>query len=613
MKNNLSKIEYSLKLKIVSKFLNFLLPINSLLLTTLLILLFSCKVSNPVNIVAPIELEENYVRKASVDGIRIAWDFSTLKKIAPSNAVASYNGYVRLIELKDGSLLCVYESSGNIEATKSSDKGTTWQVPIRVASAENGINMAVPDILELNDGSLLISYNPRPTGNNTDINKRFAIKIKISTNGGQTWNHEKTIYEAGHQFQNGCWEPSQIQLPNGEIQLFFANEGIYTSSDEQNISMLKSSDGGFTWSTSPEILSFRAGRRDGMPSPIILKNNEIVYAIEDNDGVTFKPFIIRTTMEENWKNAPIFGNSAYRNYALLEKLHENIYAGAPYLRQLKTGETILSYQSTENRANNSLENSRMIVAIGSENARDFNRTSEPFIIPAGKSGLWNSVSVLKDNTVIALTSTNGFAKSGTEVWMIKGHIIPEITVKKQTVILDGNLEKMAWSDTFPIFVGQKGQAQLNGNILYNDDFLYFAANVKDNTIKTESNTISDNDGVSFSVDGKNKSSENLTQSIFKISISADGRIKLEEGSNGSWKDKTNKFKGIVKAIKKSSLGYTAEMAIPWTILGGKPNLNNRIGFDIGLINNDGNNSNYKENITSNVENKPFTWSKLALK
>ena len=43
-------------------------------------------------------------------------------------------------------------------------------------------------------------------------------------------------------FKDGCWEPAMLQLPVGEIQLFFSDEGIYTKTDEQNISMLRSFD-----------------------------------------------------------------------------------------------------------------------------------------------------------------------------------------------------------------------------------------------------------------------------------------------------------------------------------------------------------------------------------
>jgi len=253
---------------------------------------------------------------------------------------------------------------------------------------------------------------------------RFGIRTKKSYDGGSTWIDERLLYEADYSFHNGCWEPSAIQLPNGEIQLFFANEGDYLSSDEQNISLLRSADNGLTWSKKREIVSFRSGSRDGMPSPILLQNgNDIVFSIEDNGFDNFKPYTIRSTIANNWTTT-VDATSSDRNYALAEPIANTIYAGAPYLRQLKTGQTILSYQGTEGRTN-SVDFAEMKVVIGDNQARNFTKKTAPFAIAANKSGLWNSLAVLSDNTIIALTSTNSYSSGNTEIWMIKGHLIDE--------------------------------------------------------------------------------------------------------------------------------------------------------------------------------------------
>ena len=55
-----------------------------------------------------------------------------------------------------------------------------------------------------------------------------------------------------------------FQLPNGEVQVYFANEGPYTHSNEQEISMMTSVDNGKTWG-GYKTVCFRAGSRDGMP------------------------------------------------------------------------------------------------------------------------------------------------------------------------------------------------------------------------------------------------------------------------------------------------------------------------------------------------------------
>jgi hypothetical protein len=281
--------------------------------------------------------------------------------------------------------------------------------------------MAVPDILELKDHSLLVSYNSRPHKVNgvADTTKHFAIITKKSYDEGKTWTDERLIYQAGYRFEDGCWEPSQLQLPSGEIQLFYSDEGIFTQSNEQNISLFRSYDGGLSWTKKPEIVAFTPGHRDGMPVPVLLKGTgEIVFSIEDNSGGQFKPSIIRNSIAQNWQKTVGRGD-AERTYALTPGLPQAVYAGAPYLRQLHSGQTILSYQSTQNRDNNG-DLACMQVAVGDDNAKNFKNVSTPFTVPLNKHGLWNSLCVLNDDTIIALTSTDAYGSNA--IWMIKGHL-----------------------------------------------------------------------------------------------------------------------------------------------------------------------------------------------
>ena len=64
----------------------------------------------------------------------------------------------------------------------------------------------------------------------------------------------------------------------------------------------------------------------------------------------------------------------------------------------------------------------MQVAVGNSNGEKFKNVTPPFNIPLDKHGLWNSLCVLSDDTIIALTSTNAYTDN-TGIWMIKGHLI----------------------------------------------------------------------------------------------------------------------------------------------------------------------------------------------
>jgi len=518
----------------------------------------------------------------SIPGARIAWDHSTLQQVSDPASPNNYNGYARIKQLQDNSLIAIYESGGSIMSRKSTDEGKTWSNIVTVAEKPSGINMAVPDLLELNDGSLLAMYNPRPHA--IDPSRKFGIRIKKSYDKGLTWKEEQLLYEAGYQFENGCWEPAAVQLPNGEIQLFFANEGIYTSSSEQNISMLRSADNGATWTANPQIVSFRPGSRDGMPVPLLLKDkSSVVFVIEDNGFTTFKPYIIRNTFSENWAST-VGASGSNRSYALKDKLNDHIYAGAPYIAQLNTGETILSYQAnaTDGRTE---ANAVMMVAVGDENAAGFNRVTEPFVIPLNRSGQWNSVSVLKDNAVIAVTSTRAFSTSNrTECWMIKGRMI------------DGN----------SIFVGRKTNSQVNAGITYDNQNLRFLAKVKDQHV------IDNGDGVTFFIDAQNKSYEKPHTGTFSVSVSASGNVVVKEGKNGNWTDVPNP--AMIKAVSRQEPdGYTIEASIPWSLLGGKPAVNARMGVNLQLNETEAPGQPLiKEDATGCNADEPFTWLSLKI-
>ena len=578
--------------------------VNSFLLGLIFIPLLSCSdsSSDPIKeepIVTPIE------SKPATEGVRIAWDYASLTQISDKNS-SDYNGYARLIQLDSKKLICTYEAGGAILVKISNDLGATWSTPIKVVSGTASVNMTTPDILQLKDNSILICYNPRPIANNSGAN--FSINTIKSIDGGLTWTDNKIVYEAAAEFENGCWEPSALQIPSGEVQLFFSNENVYKNSNEQNISLLRSSDNGSTWSESPEIVSFRTGKRDGMPSPMLLKNqSEIVFSIEDNGtNNQFKPYIIRNTLSENWIQT-VDASSNNRNYALAEEINAAAYAGAPYLAQLSTGEVLMSYQGTENRATNDLNNSEMKVVIGTNQARNFDRKSVPFLISAGKSGLWNSIAVLDDDTVIALTTTNQFGNSS-QVWMIKGRVLPEINAVNATAVIDGQSNEAEWKKTSPVFIGQNGATQLEANFSYDASFLYVFAKVKDSEV-VNANSIGESDGFNLYLDPKNQSLIAPGNSIFKLEFGQTAAFSMSEGENSKWK-KSDKIQGIVSTTVKTATGYQIEAKIPWSLLGGMPSKQTRIGCNVELRTKGG--TSYLESISSNIAEKPYSWSSLKL-
>ena len=344
----------------------------------------------------------------------------TIEWSAESAHLVTRGGYARIKPI-DRHHALVYETRGAVWIRFSKDGCESWSEPTEVARGE-GYSYANSELLQLQSGRLLFMWNARPR---RDTGLPYKIMCATSDDGGASWSEGRDIYVAGDEPRVGCWEPVALQLPSGEIHIYFANEAPYIASSEQEISLVRSVDNGERWSRA-ERISFFAGRRDGMPVPIYLPHSkEIAVAIEDN-GIRgrFKPVIVRSA--ENWRDGFVAGNDLRREEALSSRcaVHDTIYAGAPYLIRLGKKHTLLSIQSTEERKGGSHHFSNMQVYVGDRNARNFrNRTTPLPNLPIDGHALWNSLAQIDERTVIAVMTVRGLEQGGNGVWTVKGKIV----------------------------------------------------------------------------------------------------------------------------------------------------------------------------------------------
>jgi hypothetical protein len=162
-----------------------------------------------------------------------------------------------------------------------------------------------------------------------------------------------------------------------------------------------------------------------MSIPLILEGDKgIVVAIEDGfreivDGVRYftsmHPSIIFTTAADNWNQPTVGQDSPNRWRALKSPLPDSVYAGAPYIRQFPTGETVLSCQSTQDGPLR-----EMVVYVGDESARDFDAKTVPFHADEGRQSQWNSLFIKNATTVTAISGTTIGGVSG--LWAIDGEL-----------------------------------------------------------------------------------------------------------------------------------------------------------------------------------------------
>jgi hypothetical protein len=349
----------------------------------------------------------------------IVWDARTLRLVVEGS------DYGRIVRLDDGRTACAYDRRGRMWFRPGDKDAEHWDEPILVAE-DPDCWLTNADLLVLRDGTLLYAWNERPReavrlqhqhlppGR---LTRPFLIRMARSTDRGRTWSAPRTIHTAGPSYEDGCWEPAAIQLPSGEVQVYFSDESRFPDTTEQEIARRRSNDGGVSWGPE-ERVSFRAGHRDGMPAPLVLSDGRVAVAIEDNglSGGVFKP-VVCAVMPAEGAPAEAVGASPRRWGALEEPLPPRWYGGAPCLRILPSGDTLLSYQES---ATGSLARCRMAVCVGDREARHFSNRTYP--LPLGSRGnqAWNSLFVKDDNTVTAVSTATVDGVRGT--WAVDGHV-----------------------------------------------------------------------------------------------------------------------------------------------------------------------------------------------
>ncbi|MBD5225110.1 MAG: hypothetical protein HDS68_03965 [Bacteroidales bacterium] len=536
---------------------------------------------------------------------RLMWDISSQQVIFQSG------NYARLITLQDGRLMAAAESYGpnGIKVSYSVDNGKYWTSPELIAPNPANVGNAVPDLVQLSDGTILVAYNPRPSEPYSE-DRHFGIRTMRSTDNGATWEGPIYIYDASWLGQDGCWEPSFLEMPDGEVHCYFANEHPYTESGEQEISMCRSFDKGLTWSD-PERVTFRAGSRDGMPSAIITDAGEIVVIVEDNGHggySSFRATTMRCTVEENWHDCWVSGSSDRRNMIFSNAEDKEYLSAAPYIRKLPSGYTIASWQGLA--GNRPGGNEDMFVAVGDKDARNFMQVSAPFSQPTDSRSLWNSVNVGFDGKVFALGSLSG-PNSGSAITLLEGFTLDHVSAAVGTPKIDASFSGEDWTvkKCEQIILGQGCRTRSTHDFLYDNDYLYFFSYVQDNQIMTDQ---IEKDGVYLTIDVENTPENYPQPGMYRIFYNVDGTVTFTYGSGNRWNAADEVPEGIKTEIKQSRAYYFIETAIPWSALGLESAPVDRVMRVNVEISDRRSKEHRKEAIPGAVANQSWTWPEFHL-
>ena len=467
---------------------------------------------------------------------------------------SSYPRYPRIKKMKNGDYIlfyhngsannnigrrCVYALSKDLKTW--SNKGEIFN-SYDIIDSKGNKNIhcyANCDGLVLSNGDILAVASCRANSGYRDLPEDAGIELKRSTDNGVTWSEPIKIYQGVN------WEPFLLELPTGELHCYFTDSsrtGLEGHGTDTGTAMVVSTDGGKTWkpdfSSSPYyVLRMRwekngiVGYNHQMPSVVRLNDNKgLAAAVETNNSGYH--ISLCYSDKDKWEylaadqEGPVDSNNC-------------VFSGmGPYLGQLPSGETVLSYESS----------SKYTLKIGDTTARNFGNAYQPF-----SGGYWGSFCIIDSHTLVG---TNIKAKEG-PVQMAQFVLNHRIDAVKRKVTIDGNNKEWANTD-HALFVGSKSQAQGTLRCSYDDDNIYFLLEVLDRNLLA-----SDYASLYVSPVSNNK----LSKGACCIQVTMNG-LKNCEIYDASWKEAQLDAQVKTYVCNETNerliddYGYIAEIAIP---------------------------------------------------
>lgn len=538
-------------------------------------------------------------------GPRLAWQESETRAVC-----AGVYGRVR--KLSDGSLMLAYSDGPSCQVRRSTDGGRSFGAAVIVAS-DTGYDDTNAELIELGNGCLLFGYNCRPQAASQG-RLSYQIRTRLSRDFGATWEAPVIAYEAGKTGDVGCWEPVFLQLPSGKVLLFFANEAPFPDNTDQEIGMLGSDDQGASWKDYRRI-AYRARYRDGMPVPALLADGQtLACAIEDNGLVpgNFKPTLLTTTLSDLWTSGALDASSPKRWGALRSDVLPPAYTtcAAPYLAVLPDGSTVLSIQGDEGRTSSV---SMPRVYLGSSAAKDFHSASIPFPwLPSTATGLWNSLTVLDEDTVALVSSVAGVPTSfGNEaLWLSKARVLRPLRAQRRPDSLPHPSATAPWPAFAgakpPLFIGSDRGASLTADAAWDDTQLHVRLRVTG----SPSDPTAASCRLEIYLDPQNLNTSAVVAGLRRYGVRAAVTTpETWQGSASGWATASGSLATVSTAGDAS--GYTALLSIPWSELGGRPALGSGWGLHLRMADSSQGSTRYQDLGDDNPD-RPATWFQVSL-
>ncbi len=491
--------------------------------------------------------------------------------------------YPRIKKVADDRYLMFYQDGQvgwNIYYSISSDL-VNWGLGLKlfnstkidVNGTEDDKCYSTCDAIVLDNGDIMAVASFRSNKHFRRDNRFNGLAMRKSSDGGQTWSDEKVIYTGSN------WEPSLLQLPSGEIQVYFTHSapknqpqieaGVPTSKivASSGTAIIRSKDYGETWDpyvTEPPYAAWRVCQQythttngikvftDQMPVAILLNNTNTIALATESKFVRDDKEVYYITMgynDDNWATALGIDEEGPTDK------QANMYLGAaPYIRQFPSGETVL--------ANN--RNSVFQMRLGDSLARNFRDPIEPL----QGTGYWGSLELIGSHTMVGtMANAKKVNNVNQNALMISQNILNHrINVPKAKIKVDG--DNRDWADyTDAFFVGSESQAQTAVRVARGDKNLYFLVETLDSVVTVK-------DGVELYLG--DWASEVLDENTLKLKVGSGGLMEAGrfDGRNFAALSESDMkaiqakvlVKGTTDNDDDEDTGYLVEVAVPRSLL-----------------------------------------------
>ena len=473
-------------------------------------------------------------------------DFRTIVELGEEQLGHAKLHYPRIKKLKDGSYILFYQSSriGVHCYCAFSKDGVNWERGGRVFEAykiknsggeEDTRAYSTADAVVLDNGDILAFASFRAVHGYSRFPQDDGLCMRRSTDGGHSWGPVKDIYTTI------TWEPYAMQLPSGEVQVYFTDSDHDWSPASSGVTLLRSRDRGESWTTHCQVIrqyKATAVRKDGapgtrkvwtdqMPSAVVLGDGVTILAAVESQDSTNHFHISLVSDDSDWATTLTDEMTGPANRA------DNFRSGGgPYLAHFPSGETALSFQGLYFNIKLGKSDFKSIIA------------AKPFLPFGKKVSLWGSMEVIDPHTMFATAPSLDDDKNYGTIMLGKMRLNHRVDAPKAKVKIDG--DNADWSgNTDALFLGSDSPAQCSFRFAHDEEYLYVLAEYLDPEVRAGDELV-----LKFSngKDGKQASA------VYEVSLKLGGKTPKADGAD------------MAKFCVQPGRGVLAELAIAKNIL-----------------------------------------------